>query len=206
MTEQNDHIDEGVTRENLLLQQLAGAEKEAYQAFTILYRHYYGVLYSYIHPFTGLSVSDTKEVIQEVFVKFWLKRDTLAGIRDLKPYLFRMARNSTVDLYRRRRRKQARELLLTDNSNNSTNDVEAASLLKEYHHLAQQAIAQLPERRKRIFLLRTAGDQSLDDISRQLGISRDVVKKQLYLAVDFVRKQVGRHIDLIFFLATVPFL
>lgn len=192
--------------ESQLLQLLAGEEQEAYPAFTSLYDYYYEALYQYVFPFASLSVTETQEIIQLVFVKLWLKRDTLEGVIHFRSYLFRMARNITIDLHRQRRRQLKREELAVAGRDDRVNAVELELALKEYHQIAREAIEQLPERRKLIFLLRTVGDLSLEEIGKELSVSREVVKKQLYLAVGFIKQQIREKGDLLFFLLTVPFL
>lgn len=191
--------------EQLLLQQLQGAEAGAYQAFTVFYHQYYQVLYQYVFPFAQRSAHDTQEIIQVVFVKLWLKREMLVGIRHFKPYLFRMARNAVMDFYRQRRNRHKYETLSAAGSRESSHNTEYEMALKEYHLSAQQAINQLPERRRTIFLLRTASDLSLDEISGQLSVSKEVVKKQLYAAVDSIKKHLRDKNGIIFFLLTVLF-
>lgn len=191
--------------EQLLLQQLSGAEAGAYQAFTVFYHQYYQVLYQYVFPFAHRSSLETQEIIQVVFVKLWLKRDMLVGIRHFKPYLFRMARNAAMDLYRQKRNKEKYEALSGAGRDEFAADAGQQLVLKEYHHLAQQAINQMPERRRRIFLLRTAADLSLDEISAEMAVSKEVVKKQLYTAVDAIKKHLNDKSGIIFFLLTILF-
>lgn len=204
--EQSPYHTEGPLNENLLLLHLSGPEQEAYHAFTQLYHHYYGILHGYIFPFTGVSEVETREVIQVVFVKLWSKRTTLAGIRQFRAYLFRMARNVVIDRRRSQKRQQLREERVAEKQELHLNTVEAELALKEYQDIARQAIEALPERRRRIFLLRTVADLSLDEIGQELNVSKEVVKKQLYLAVDFIKQQIRDKGDIIFFLLIVPFL
>ncbi|BAV07363.1 RNA polymerase ECF-type sigma factor [Filimonas lacunae] len=189
----------------MLLQQLGGPETAAYQAFTQVYHRYYQLLYQYIFPFAHRSALETQEVIQVVFVKLWLKRDMLSGVRYFRPYLFRMARNAAMDLYRQQRHRDKYEQLSAHNRDEQTWQTENELALKEYHHTAQQAIMQLPERRRMIFLLRTVSDLSLDEIAQQLSLSKDVVKKQLYLSVAFIKQQLSEKGGIIFFLFTILF-
>ncbi|GGH66019.1 RNA polymerase sigma-70 factor (ECF subfamily) [Filimonas zeae] len=197
-----DHVPDS---EQLLLQQLQGAEAGAYQAFTVFYHQYYQLLYQYVFPFAQRSAADTQEIIQVVFVKLWLKREMLVGIRQFKPYLFRMARNAVMDFYRQRHNRHKYETLSAAAGDAHSHNAEHDMALKEYHQSAQQAINQLPQRRRTIFLLRTADDLSLDEISGQLSLSKDVVKKQLYAAVDAVKKHLHDKNGIIFFLLTVLF-
>lgn len=204
--ERNHSNREAVTgNEQWLLQQLNGTEAGAYQAFTVFYHQYYPLLYQYVFPFAHRSALETQEIIQVVFVKLWQKRDTLVGIRHFRPYLFRMARNAAMDLYRQKKNKEKYENLSAAGRDEQAADAEQQLALKEYHHLAQQAISRMPERRRRIFLLRTAADLSLDEISEEMAISKDVVKKQLYTAINTIKKHLNEKSGTIFFLLTILF-
>src|ERR1700748_757866 len=79
--------------EQALLQRTAEGSREA---FSILYSHYYHGLYRFV-SFIIESREDTEEIIQDIFLKIWLKRETLIGIRSFDDYLFRMAKNRIFD-------------------------------------------------------------------------------------------------------------
>jgi RNA polymerase sigma-70 factor (ECF subfamily) len=56
--------------------------------------------------------ADTRDVLQEVFVKLARQPESLDGVRDPRSFLIRMAHNAAVDLIRRRgARQQAGEAL-----------------------------------------------------------------------------------------------
>jgi RNA polymerase sigma-70 factor (ECF subfamily) len=58
--------------------------------------------------------------------------------------------------------------------------------------LLQEALGQLTEKRKEIFLLRMEENLSLDEIAARLSISKNVVKKQLYAAIASIRDYIHR--------------
>jgi RNA polymerase sigma-70 factor (family 1) len=176
--------------ESVLLQRLADNSQEA---FTILFKHYQPKLYLYLLPFTDASNYNPEEIIQDIFIKIWLKRETFIGIQSFEYYLYRMARNRLLDFYRKEKSRQKNETLFVQRSDSQDNRTENEFKFKEYHGIALKAINLLPERRKRIFELSTQQDLSLDDIAFQLNLSRDVIKKQLYLANRFIREYIRRH-------------
>lgn len=184
----------GPTDECLLLQQLASGKEEV---FTLLFNKYQAKLYYYLLPFTEGTALDPDEIIQDIFVNIWLKKETFAGIRHFEYYLYRMARNRLVDIFRKERSRQKHESLVGLRAESPDYQTEQEILIKEYHELAQRAIDLLPERRRKIFALSTQQDLSLDEIALHLGLSKEVVKKQLYLASRFIREYLIRYGDVI---------
>jgi RNA polymerase sigma-70 factor (family 1) len=160
-------------------------------AFTLLYSHYYKPLYRHIFLFTR-NKETTEEIIQNVFVKLWENRATLAAIRDLKPYLYRTARNMLLNHLRKMNTEQRVLQLRSVSDSGSENPIPAIIDTKDYKRLLQEALAQLTEKRKEIFLLRMEENLSLDEIATRLSISRNVVKKQLYAAIAFIREYIHR--------------
>lgn len=67
-----------VTGENdqELLIQIAGSDMPA---FHVLYQRHFGELRAYIHLFTR-SEEDTEDILQELFIKLWEKRESLPVI------------------------------------------------------------------------------------------------------------------------------
>lgn len=56
--------------------------------------------------------ADTRDVLQDVFIRLARSPDPLAGIRDERGYLLRLAHNAAIDLIRRRDvRRRAQEAL-----------------------------------------------------------------------------------------------
>ncbi|MBO9633565.1 MAG: RNA polymerase sigma-70 factor [Chitinophagaceae bacterium] len=161
------------------------------EAFTLLYSYYYKPLYRHIQLFTQ-SRETTEEIIQNVFVKIWEQRQSLSSVRDLKPYLYRAAKNMLLNHLRKMSTEQKVLRIHSVSGSGSEDPVSAHIDSKDYKRLLQEALEQLTEKRKRIFLLRMEENLSLDEIAAQLSISRSVVKKQLYAAIASVRDYIHR--------------
>src|SRR5690606_31281038 len=82
------------------------------EAFVALYKKYQPKLSRFLYPFTG--VDDAKEIVQDIFLKIWEKREALISIRSLEQYLYRMARNRMLDLEKSRRAREKRELAVQE--------------------------------------------------------------------------------------------
>lgn len=170
--------------ENVLLADVANGSREA---FAKLYTRHLNNLVRYV-SLVNKSNEETEEIIQEVFVKIWERRERLPEVDSFKNYLFRCAKNKLLDNFRRQevRRRALIEIGRHKVVIASTTTDQAE--YKEYYFLVQQAIERLPPQRKLIFRLKTEGGYTPSEIADQLNISSSVVKKQMYKAAHFVRE------------------
>ncbi len=191
-----------LTDEQSLLQRTAEGSREA---FARLYAHYYPGLYRFVSFVIG-SPEDTEEIIQDVFLTVWLKKETLIGIRSFDDYLFRMAKNRIFDTARQSqtRLKLVRQIgrQMQETSDSTYN----ALFFREYHAIAQAAIDQLPPRKKQIFLMNARDEMTAREIAEVLGVSRVAVKKQLYEAIHFIKDHLRRNAGWLFLLVSLFFL
>lgn len=178
--------------EPLLIRRCVNGDRTA---FSSLYSHYAPLLYRLLYPLTHESRHDAEEIIQDVFLSIWEKRELLPAIRNFKPFLFRMARNKLIDLRRKSAVKKRAAGNLEQLSQNSSLSPEEDVLYVEYHSYAMKAIAALPPRQRQIFDLRMSDDLTLDQIAAQLQITTHAVKKNLYTAIRTVKEQLRKNPD-----------
>lgn len=178
--------------EPLLIRRCVNGDRTA---FSIIYSHYGPLLYRLLYPLTRESRQDAEEIIQEVFLSIWEKRELLPAIRNFRPFLFRMARNKLVDLKRKEDVKRRAAGNLEQLAGTSTVSPENDVLYIEYHSFAMKAIAALPPRQRQVFDLRMSEDLSLDEIAIQLRITTNAVKKNLYSAIRTVKDQLRKNPD-----------
>ena len=171
--------------EILLLERLADGDVGA---FTILYKRYQPRLLRLVTPFR--DIEDPEEVIQDIFLKFWLKRESLTGLRSVEFYLYRMARNRLIDIRRSKGARVAREQAVSVEV--AKDDAGALVEYKEFYGTVLQTLQKLPERQQHIYHLNIFQDRSLDEIADELQLSKAVVIKQLYLANKFIRAQLRK--------------
>lgn len=78
-------------------------------AFSIIYNKYIDELFAYGVGF-GFDRETLKDAIQDVFVKFYIKKKQLKDIVELKYYLFRMLKNHLFDIHRSIKREVKEEI------------------------------------------------------------------------------------------------
>jgi RNA polymerase sigma-70 factor (ECF subfamily) len=172
------------------------------QAFATLYSHYAPLLYKLVYPLTNRSKEDAEEIIQELFVNVWDRRDNLLTIQCFRPFIFRLARNRVIDWYRKKESKKDYCTFYSENYAGEAISVTDDLLFEEYYAIAMEAIAKLPSRQKQIFNLRHTRDLSLSEIAGELRISIHAVKKQLYQATRFVKEYLHKYGE---WLVSLPF-
>ncbi len=172
-----------LTDEQALLQRTAEGSREA---FSILYTHYYTGLYRFVF-FILKSPEDSEEIIQDIFLKIWVKRQTLPGIRSFGDYLFRMAKNRILDDSKRSRTHRRLNRQIAPDTEEGTDSPFDDLLFQQYHVAAQEAIRQLSDRRREIFLMNARDELTAREIAVLLNISLPAVKKQLHEARHFIK-------------------
>jgi RNA polymerase sigma-70 factor (family 1) len=180
--------------ETRLLQDLSQGSEAA---FTRLYNQYKNIVYS-----TALKITKSKtlseEVVQDVFLKIWQKREelNLSDISNFESYLFISGRNHIFNLIK----QIARENTLKNNfkyDDISFNTTDSAIKDEQYNVLLDQILDKLPPQQKRIYRMAKTEGLSHQQIGEDLGISTETVKKHMAMALKFIRLQLARHINFI---------
>ena len=184
MMKHEDFVDE-----NNLLYRISAGDRAA---FTLLYTQYTGNLSRFICGM-GFSRDFSEEIIQDLFLKLWLNRESITAIGMIKPYLYRASKNILLNHVKKRQVETQAIDLMASTKFRPGSELDEEMTYAEYHRLAQTAIDQLPVKRKQIFKMRLEQDLSLDEISNQLHISKSVVKKQLYSGVQFVKTYLSKY-------------
>lgn len=162
-------------------------ERGSEAAFTSLFHHYKDRIYSVSYKLTKSSFL-AEEVVQDVFLKLWLRREKLTEISDFQSYIFVMARNIVFTSM-----KQALSTQILDEEHFqdvavSYSNADSALLTQEYELIIQQAVDRLSPKQKQIYLLSKDKEMTRDDIAKILEISSETVKTHLARAVRSIRE------------------
>jgi RNA polymerase sigma-70 factor (ECF subfamily) len=117
--------------DDVLLLQLHNGSREA---FTHIYNYYQPRVLRYITPFTYTDSVPAEEIIQEVFIRLWMRRRDLLHVKTLEPYLKKMAGNHLLNIVKARRIKERHESLAADFSRHvDVVALYADALMLEHH-------------------------------------------------------------------------
>lgn len=187
------HNAEVHNEKELLLRIAEGDEK----AFAILFRTYYAILYNNALRYVK-SEFWAEEIVQEVFTVLWTGRKKHYNIDNLAGWLHRLIWNKAVDRMRRQGAELKAQYTL-QSIIGTENDNEIAAHKERMHSLLDSAVSNLPPQRQAIYRLRYQEKMSLDEIAKQLKITRNTVRNHLTIALDNIRSYLLQHGDLYVF-------
>lgn len=176
-------VSEDYTERSLLLQAADGSDI----AFARLFHAYRDKLYSFVLRISG-SREAAEDIVQDVFLKLWHKREELKGIDRFDAYLFRMAHNHVLNILKR----SARETLILSEigrRKTATGHMGDDIQFRETQQVLRRAIENLPPKQQQVLLLSKAQGLKQEEISRQLNISVPTVKSHITQALRTLKKQ-----------------
>lgn len=140
-----------------------------------------------------LTHEDADDVLQNVFLKAWSSLDSFHGDSKLITWLTRIAINEALDF---QRRKKTRPTLSADDEGMSiAHQLTADDYFDgdEVEAQLQEAIAQLPDVQRTVFLLRYYDEMKYSEISEMLGTSEGGLKASYHIAVKKITDFFHRH-------------
>jgi RNA polymerase sigma factor (sigma-70 family) len=168
------------------------------RAFEILVQRYSTPLFNFICHFLN-DYDQGHDILQQVFLRFYMTLPKLDTNDSFKPWLFQVARNCCVDELRRRKRHaiQFSQLETEDNENefsiiNEIPDTNPSlDELMEHRDLQRQlqsAIQSLPPKFRAVVVLRYASQLSFSEIGRTLSMPEATAKTYFHRAKLLLRK------------------
>lgn len=154
------------------------------QALSCLVRRYSDILYRL--AYLRIQDQDTaKDIVQDLFISIWEKRDGLVIHGDVKHYLLRAARNRALNMIQHENAKRRLEAVLAENArlNDHSTTPDENLELEELIVTIRAVLDSLPPRTREVFLLRRDEGMSYEAIATVLGIGIPTVHNQMSRAV-----------------------
>ena len=165
-------------REEGLVARLRAGDPRAFEELVIAYQHR---IFAVARRMLG-SAAEAEEIAQEVFLRVHRSIAEFRGDARLSTWLYaitsRLSLNRLASGDRRRRRDDAEAL------EGATDEGEASALLErgEVEAALHHAIAELPEERRIVVVLRDLEGLSYEEIARALDLELGTVRSRLHRA------------------------
>lgn len=154
-------------------------------AFRELYNRYWKKVYKLALNYLK-QPQEAEDLVQNIFIKLWLKHSTLAEIKSFDAYLRVVTRHEVISYLRQNQLPVAE---LDGNIEISTDDSpHKQAISRESAALISKAIEQLPPQRREVFKLSREQGLTYDQIASRTGIVRDTVKKHITRALVSIRQ------------------
>ena len=171
-----------------LAQRAAGGEE---RAFAAIFQRYHQPLYRYCAAIVG-DPQDAQDALQNTMMKVLRALPGEAREIKLKPWLYRIAHNESIEVLRRRRdtRELGAELVAPGPS--LSDDLNARERLRQL----LSDLDELPERQRGALVMRELAGLDFDGIATALGTSPAVARQTLYEArLSLHQMDEGRDMD-----------
>ncbi|MBN2669036.1 MAG: RNA polymerase sigma-70 factor [Bacteroidales bacterium] len=167
------------------------------QAYEALFNQYYKMLVSFARSFV-FDEDAAQEVVQNVFINLWHKRDAVSHDTSLKSYLYTSVRNRSLN-YLRDNGKYRSEFL-DEEITQAFEDQVLPMELNDLQSDIDKAMDLLPDKCREVFELSRFEGKKYQEIAEVLGISIKTVENQISKALKILREALKNHLSLLIFL------
>ena len=166
-------------------------------AFEVLFYKYRGKIKGFATKMAPTQI-DPEEIVQEVFVRVWLKKETIGPDKNFQSFLFSMTKNLVLDHLKSAVNRKLyfvgahfqQDLLIEEDAETKYQADQEEKMLS--------LIQEIPERRREIFYLSRFQGMTYKQIAEKLNISENTVDSQIRNALSFLRKEFRKITTLIF--------
>jgi RNA polymerase sigma-70 factor (family 1) len=165
---------------------LADLKSGGESAFNYFYEKYSLQLYRKLLKMVQADVI-AEELLQDLFMKIWEKREYIDPDQSFKSYLYRIAERIVYDYFRELARKAKASDYITANSTEIYEQFENGELEAEMRKKVQNAIARLPEQQRIVFNLCKIEGKSYEEVSTLLGITTGTINTHITRATKTIK-------------------
>lgn len=173
---------------NAIIRNFKAGEARSLEA---LFRLYYNPLCLFAERLVK-NRQAAEDIVEESFLKLWLKHEDFNHIQNIKAFLYITTRNSCLNLLKQEQRdalsKQQLAYLADDKEGFVLNEIVRSEVLQKI----QSEIEKLPEQCRKIFELCYLDGLKNFEIAQLLRISIHTVKNQKARAVQILRLKFGK--------------
>ncbi|EKN08887.1 MULTISPECIES: RNA polymerase sigma-70 factor [Parabacteroides] len=176
--------------------------KDVRNNFDKIYVLYYSRMFRFAKEYV-LFDEDAENIVQDVFLLLWEKREVLDIQISLVSYLFALVKNKSLDYLRHKviadeyKQELSAKLTALELLNYSfTSDEEIEQIL-------MTAINKLPERCRQVFLKSRIEGKKNREIANELNLTVSTVENQMTIALRKLRVELKDYLPLLLFLLDV---
>lgn len=167
-----------------LLSLIADGNQHAFNSF---FETYHQLIFNIAYKMTH-SRSKAKEIVQDVFLKVWLKRTELNQVDNVGAYLNRITRNQSIDVLRKIAREAIRYVELKEEQlEQGSRSTEDSLSYNETEKLLNQAIESLSPQQRKVYQLCQVEGLKYQEAAQLMGITEGTVHSHMKQALSNIR-------------------
>jgi RNA polymerase sigma-70 factor (family 1) len=179
-----------------LVKRLQESEEDA---LTIIYKEYWEVMYVAAYNLVK-DRSVCEDIVQEVFISLWKRREKLQIKVSLKSYLYTSTVYKVYDHFSKNKKMAKQELFDNFENKIETSNPETKLMHEELIHRLDAIIDTLPDKCKEVYRLSRENMLSNKEIAEQLNISQRTVEGHISKALKILKESLGVAVSIEFIL------
>jgi RNA polymerase sigma factor (sigma-70 family) len=159
--------------------------------FEITFKDYFNPLVNFVNRYLN-DFEDSREVVQNTFIKIWKQKDEIIIKTSAKSYLYQVTRNTMIDFVRNQKNKKASDL--TEQLMASIEDV-TEEQLDPYivRQAVEYAMKDMKDKSKEIFVMNKFEGLTYEEIADYLNISKRSVEDNIYRVSQQIKERLKNH-------------
>lgn len=172
-----------LVKQDLLIRNLKKGVESAYEA---LFKTFYTELVIHANRYL-YDMDASREIVQNLFVTIYEKRQSLNISSSLKSYLYRAVQNRCINYINAQKTKGKYTNYILNNTKNQDNPIEQNLNATELENALYNAIGELPPKCRMIFKMNRFEGVSNGEIAERLDLSKRTVETQITKALKLLR-------------------
>jgi RNA polymerase sigma-70 factor (ECF subfamily) len=174
------------------------------QAFATVFRRYHVELFRFALKYVQLQPL-AEDLVQDVLLYLWERRRELAITTSLKAYLYAAVKHRALDYLKSQYAKHVHESDLPEHLATSA-QADTPLQVQQLADAIRQAVDELPEKCRLIYMLSRTAELSYQEIATQLDLSVKTVEAQMGIALRKLRIRLQGYELLLLWALAVPYL
>lgn len=154
-------------------------------AFNILFNTYYMQLYCYCRKY--VSEIEAKDILQNVFLRFWEKRKNIDIHSSAKAYLYKSIQYECLNYIRSKKLKEDSTDISSKEIADQSNIPDVDVVYREIEIILESVIDKLPPQSKKIFTESRINGMKNFEIAQKLNVSVRTVDTQIYRVLKILK-------------------
>lgn len=168
-------------------------------ALTIIYKQYWEIMYLAAYNLVK-DRSVCEDIVQEVFISLWQRREKLQIKVSLKSYLYTSTVYKVYDHFNKNKKMPKDELFDNFENKIETSNPETKLMHQELIYHLDSIVDTLPEKCKEVYKLSRENMLSNKEIAEQLNISQRTVEGHISKALKILKESLGVAVSIEFLL------
>lgn len=165
-------------------------------AFEKLFKEHFKALHAYANVILK-DEDDAEEIVQNMFLKFWEKRDLLNVQTSLKAYLYKCVYHDSLNFLKHQKIKTKYQDFAAFTMNEEHLPASSKIEMTELEYNISLALNELPEQCRTIFQMSRFEELKYREIAERLGLSIKTIENQMGKALRILRLELADFLSLI---------